>query len=136
MFLSSIDAKQRVAKQRFSEIRAVLEKTSVPSPSVGGVTYGLRATYGLRHRLIEVQSRHSFGSVKEAIFKALMLGLLTLERLPPQANVIPSRISSPDDWCKQRGLRALSEDELGRLRDEGWNAPRVKPEEDIYEQQG
>ena len=134
MFLSSIDAKQRMVKQRFSEIRQVLERTVVPSPSDGGVTYGLRATYELRNRLIEVQSRHGISSVKETIFKALMLGLLTLERLPPQVNGLSPRLNKPEDWYKQRGLRVLNEEELNRLRDEGFDAPRVKREEIIYEQ--
>ena len=134
MFLSAIDARQKMAGQRFKEIRQVLEKLAVPTQSSSGVTYGLRATYELRDRLVQVMSRHQLASVKETIYKALMLGLLTLERLPPQVQGLNPRMTSPDDFYKQRGLRVLDEEEVGRLRDEGWKAPREKPEEIIYEQ--
>ena len=133
MFLSTIDARQKTAGQRFKEIRQVLEKLPVPTQSSSGVTYGLRATFELRDRLVQVMSRHQLSSVKETIYKALMLGLLTLERLPPQQNGMASRINSKGDWYKRHGLRVLDEEEVGRLRDEGWNAPRKKPEESIYE---
>lgn len=124
MFLSAIDKKQQVLGGRIREIRDILIRTSLPSPTSPGVTNGLRIPYQLRDRLIEVQSRHQMGSVKEVIFKSLVLGLLTLERLPPMVDFgIPK---SPDDYYQRNGLRPLSQDEISRLRDEGFAAPREK----------
>jgi len=122
VFLSSIETKQGLMRGRIEEIKRVLEKTTIPTPSTAGVTNGLRIPYRLRDRLVEVQSRHQLGSVKETIFKALMLGLVTLERLPPMIHRRPPK--SPDEFYESNGFRPLSSDEVSRLRDEGFNAPR------------
>jgi len=126
-FLSAIEARQRLTRGRFDEIRNVLERLPIPTPSTAGVTNGLRIPYRLRNRLVEVQSRHQMGSVKEVIFKCLVLGLMTLERLPPTVNGLRSP-KTPEEFYRMNGLRPLSEDEVSRLRDEGYNAPREQPD--------
>ena len=122
-FLSAIEKRQRLMRGRVEEIRTILARTPIPTPSTAGVTNGLRIPYTLRDRLVQVQSRHQMGSVKEVIFKCLVLGLMTLERLPPMVNIMRAP-QTPEEYCRMRGLRPLSESEFARLRDEGFNAPR------------
>jgi hypothetical protein len=128
-FLSAIEQRQRLVQGRIEEIRKVVTLTPVPTASTAGVTNGLRIPYRLRDRLVEVQSRHRMGSVKEVIFKALVLGLMTLERLPPMNGDV--RVESPEDFYARKGLRPLSEDDVARLRDEGFNAPREPQPVDV-----
>jgi hypothetical protein len=124
-FLSSIENRQGLMRGKIEEIRSIVARTPVPTPATAGVTNGLRIPYRLRDRLIEVQSRHRMGSVKEVIFKCLMLGLVTLERLPPMVN--GNRVGSPEEFYRVNRLRPLSDEDVSRLRDEGFNAPRTPP---------
>lgn len=117
MFLSSIEAKNRVGMARAKEIHAVLTEADVPSPTDPGVTNGLRIPYDIRDRLIQIQSRHGMGSSKEAIYKAMMLGLMTLERLEPTNG---ARVKRRPNTLPDGSYRALSEEEVSQLRDGGY----------------
>jgi len=117
MFLSQMEAKHRALRQKVQEIRGVLTGTAVPGPGDPGVTNGLRISYDIRDRIVEIQSRHGMRSAKEALYKSMLLGLMTLERLEPAngSHYNPNRMGAH---------RALSDDEVARLKDEGFAATR------------
>jgi hypothetical protein len=107
MFLGQMETKFGILRQRVQEIRGLLTQPA-PRPDDPGVTNGLRIPYDVRDRLVEIQSRHGLRSSKEAIYKAMLLGLVTLERLEPLGS---------KEQPKRRNYRALSEDEISKLRD-------------------
>ena len=106
MFLGQMEAKLGILRDRVQEIRGVLTQPA-PKPEEPGVTNGLRISYEIRDRLVGIQSRHGLRSSKEAIYKAMLLGLVTLERLEPLGSKVRPR----------RPYRALSEDEISQLKD-------------------
>ena len=118
MFLEQLDAKHDRLRRRVQEIRGVLSE-SVPRPSDPGVTNGLRIPYDIRDRIIEIQSRHGLRSSKEALYKAMMLGLLTLERLEPAGGVLP-RVPGQ----LPRGHRVLDDEEVTRIKEGGFGVAR------------
>jgi hypothetical protein len=117
MFLSNIEDRHAITKARVREIRHVLGSAEVPVPTAPGVTNGLRIPFDIRDRLVEIQSRHGMGSSKEVIYKAMLLGLHTLERLEPASGPIVRRRSNV---LPNGSYRALSEDDVSRLRDGGY----------------
>lgn len=117
MFLAQVEQRQSAFREKVQEIRGVLTGALVPGPSDPGVTNGLRIPYDIRDRIIEIQGRHGLRSSKEAIYKAMLLGLVTLERLEPANGA-----HHPKDLPE--GHRVLSEEEVIRLKDNGFNARR------------
>lgn len=118
MFLGQMEAKHRALRERVQEIRGVLTGAAVPGPGDPGVTNGLRIPFDVRDRIIEIQGRHGLRSSKEALYKAMMLGLMTLERLEPANGGHFNRNHLPS------GHRVLSPEEVTRLKDEGFGATR------------
>jgi hypothetical protein len=118
MFLGQMEAKQKVFRQRIQEIRGLLSGAPVPGPSDPGVTNGLRIPYDIRDRLIEIQSRHGLRSTKEALYKSMLLGLVTLERLEP-AN---GERRVPNGLAK--GHRVLDPDEVRSVQEGGFGVAR------------
>lgn len=113
-FLATVEERGRALMRRVSEIRSVVAGPEAPAPSDPGVTNGIRVPFDIRDRLTEVQSRHGFSSTRETIYKCMVLGLITLERLEPEARLAVPRRRRP-----QPTYRALSEEEISQLRDGG-----------------
>ena len=82
-FLSDIVEKQEVLQQRMEEIRKILQVTTFPRSGEPGVTSGIRMRLSVRDRLIRVRKRHGMASLREVVYKAMILGLVTLERAQP-----------------------------------------------------
>lgn len=127
MFLAGIEAKQRKLEARYSEIRAIISEARLPGAKEYGLSCALKLPRDLHDRLEEVRSRHGLRSLKEAAYKALVLGLATMERLPAASayQTAPRNQVPPT-------ARVLSEQEISRLKEEGFNCPRVPPPEKHY----
>lgn len=125
-FLAVIDARQQQAKQRFTEIRKILAEAIMPGPTEHGLSCALKLPLPVHDRLEEACGRHGLRSLKETAYKAMMLGLATMERLPATDSKLPSPRAS-----RVTG-RPLTDEEISRIKDEGFNAPRVRPPEKHY----
>lgn len=128
-FLARIDTKTKQAQERYGEIRRILAEAVLPGPTDFGLSCAIKLPRDVHDRLEEVCSRHGLKSLKEAAFKAMMLGLATMERLPAAGQ--KQQIQSPMKSARVVG-RVLSDVEVSRLKDEGFSAPRVKPPEKHY----
>lgn len=115
MFLATVDERNRLTRARLDEIRRTLSSVEVPPTDEPGVTNGLRLPFDIRDRLIEIQGRHGMRSIREATYKAMILGLITLERLEPVGSPLRSVPRS-----LPAGHRVLSEEEVVRLKDDGF----------------
>lgn len=124
-FLAVIDARQNQVKQRFDEIRRILALAIMPGPNDPGVPCHLKLPQDVQDKLEEVCGRHGLRSAKDAAYRAMMLGLATMQRLPAE-----SRLPTPR--APRVVGRPLSEGEISRLKSEGFNAPRVPPEPKHY----
>lgn len=118
MFISQLDLKHRLLKGRIDEIRAILTTAVIPAADDPGLTHGIRLALDVRDRVALIQERHQFRSAKEVIYKAMLIGLVTLERLEPAER--PSARARPD-----RRARVLSEDEISRIKEVGFNAAKA-----------
>lgn len=120
MFLGALDAKQKVLKSRIQEIRRLMSGEP-PGPADPGVTNGVRIPYDIRDRIIEIQSRHGMRSAKEAVYKSMLLGLATLERLEPARS---GRVDRLNPGHLPAGHRVLDEDEVAKIKEGGFSAAR------------
>jgi len=115
-FLSALETRGRALAQRYSEIRSIITSAEAVLPCDPGVTNGIRVPFSIRDRLTEVQSRHGFATTRDTIYKCLVLGLVTLERLEPASTRTTSRRERVTD-----SYRVLSEADVSRLRSEGYS---------------
>lgn len=116
-FLSDIETRGRDLGERIRSIRAIVASSCPPNVNDPGVTNAIRMTMEVRDRVSALQVRHNFSSARDVIYAALLLGLATLERLEPSVPV--KRVAVPR---LHRQVRVLSENEVSRLRDEGYGA--------------
>ena len=115
-FLSALEERGRALARRYSEIRSIIASAEAVLPSDPGVTNGIRVPFSIRDRLTEVQSRHGIATTRDTIYKCMMLGLVTLERLEPASTrVTPQRRRDTGSY------RVLSEADVSRIRDEGYS---------------
>lgn len=118
-FLAALEERGRALAERMGEIRHIVATAEPPDPhDPAAVTNGVRLPFDVRDRLLEAQSRHGFRSTRECIYRAIVLGLVTLERLEPVPTGKPVRQPRRRTFA----YRALSETEISQLRDRGWDA--------------
>jgi hypothetical protein len=116
-FLAVLEERQRALVQRVAEIRRVMASAQAPSMTdPAAVTNGIRFPIEIRDRLIEVQGRHGFRSVKDVVYAALLLGLVTMERLEPTRDNGFVHIRRR----RLENVRVLSESDISELRDRGY----------------
>lgn len=120
MFLAGIEGRQRELQAKYGEIRRILAEARLPGTKEYGLSLALKLPREVHDRLEEVRSRHGLRSLKEAAYKALMLGLSTMERLP-------AGYETPEPRTGVYG-RVLTQEEISRLKDEGFDCPRERPQ--------
>lgn len=116
MFLTGIEAKQRVLRERVQEIRGII-RTTMPGSTQAGVTCAVRLAYDVRERLEDVRSRHGLRTLKEAAYVCMLLGVATLERLEPE---VKGRINGKVPTLL-RPVRVLTDEQISTIKDRGFN---------------
>lgn len=112
-FLADIEGNQRRLKAKFDEIWAIVNGEAMPK---GGTGLTLKLSPELREKLVEAKDTHGVRTIQDTAYKALILGLTTLTRLPPRDDLGLPR-------APVKG-RVLTDEEVTQIKDEGFNCPR------------
>ena len=121
-FLADIEGNQRRLKAKFDEIWGIVAGESMPKDGTG---LTLKLSPELREKLVEAKDIHGIRTIQDTAYKALILGLTTLTRLPPRDDLDLPR-------APVQG-RVLTEEEVIQIKDEGFNCPRDgRPKQNLY----
>lgn len=109
MFASEINERSAALHRQRQKIDETL-RLPLPATSDEGVTSGVRIPHDVRERLLLIQDAHGVATFREAVYRAMLVGLDAMEAVTPKP--------------KKNGHRVLSENEVNRLRHEGFGAPK------------
>lgn len=112
-FLADIEENHRRLKAKFDEIWRIVNGTAMPKSGIG---LTLKLSSELREKLECAKDTHGIKTIQDTAYKALVLGLTTLNRLPPRDDLDLPR-------APVQG-RVLTEEEVIQIKDEGFNCPR------------